>query len=327
MSKILVTGGAGYIGSHTVRSLNNSGYETIVYDNLSTGHIEAILPPATFVHGDLNETEKLDTLMQKNNFSSIIHFAASIVVPESIVNPLKYYQNNTINTTNLISLAIKHNVQYFIFSSTAAVYGIPSSIPVPESEPTNPINPYGRSKLMSEFILQDCAKVSPQLKYVILRYFNVAGADPDNILGQSTPEATHLIKVACKTALGKYKYLPIYGTDYPTPDGTGIRDYIHVTDLADVHVLALQYLEKGNNSDIFNCGYGHGYSVNQIIEALQRTIKKKINTQPTERRAGDSAELVADPSKIKNIFGWLPKYDNIDKIVYTAYLWEKHPKY
>ncbi|MFW5863244.1 MAG: UDP-glucose 4-epimerase GalE [Desulfohalobiaceae bacterium] len=327
MSKVLVTGGAGYIGSHTVLSLLEAGYQVVVYDNLSTGFFAAVLPPAQLVHGDLYELDKLDALFQEMEFSSIIHFAANIVVPESVKNPLKYYRNNTLNTTRLIELAVKHGIQNFIFSSTAAVYGIPEQIPVPESSPLQPINPYGRSKLMSEWVLQDAARAHPGLEYIILRYFNVAGADPQGRMGQSTPEATHLIKVACETALGKRPVLEIFGSDYPTPDGTGVRDYIHVTDLSQAHVAALQHLEQGRGSEIFNCGYGHGYSVLDIVQAVEKIAGANLPTRQVERRPGDPAELVADPRRLREAFNWRPDFDDIEKIVQTVYAWEQKPRY
>ncbi|MFP4629937.1 MAG: UDP-glucose 4-epimerase GalE [Desulfohalobiaceae bacterium] len=327
MSKVLVTGGAGYIGSHTVLSLLAAGYQVVVYDNLSTGFFAAVLPPAQLVHGDLYELDKLDALFQEMEFSSIIHFAANIVVPESVKNPLKYYRNNTLNTTRLIELAVKHGIQNFIFSSTAAVYGIPEQIPVPESSPLQPINPYGRSKLMSEWVLQDAARAHPGLEYIILRYFNVAGADPQGRMGQSTPEATHLIKVACETALGKRPVLEIFGSDYPTPDGTGVRDYIHVTDLSQAHVAALQHLEQGRGSEIFNCGYGHGYSVLDIVQAVEKIAGANLPTRQVERRPGDPAELVADPRRLREAFNWQPDFDDIEKIVQTVYAWEQKPRY
>ncbi|WP_456324181.1 UDP-glucose 4-epimerase GalE [Desulfonauticus submarinus] len=326
MQKILVTGGAGYIGSHTVLALNDAGYEVLVYDNLSTGKKEAVLPPAKLVVGDLKDTSMLESLFKKEKFSGIIHFAAHIVVPESVSKPLKYYLNNTSNTTQLLNLAVKYKVKHFVFSSTAAVYGIPKQIPVKEDAPLHPINPYGRSKLMSEWVIQDTAKAHPEFKYIILRYFNVAGADPKLRLGQSTPNATHLIKVASQTALGLRDKLEIYGTDYPTPDGTGIRDYIHVTDLADVHVLALKFLSQGNSSGIYNCGYGHGYSVKQIINTVKKISQKEFKVIESPRRAGDPASLIADPSKLMQTMHWKPKFDNIETIVKTAYLWEEKLK-
>jgi len=321
--KILVTGGAGYIGSHTVLTLLESGYEVVVYDNLSTGKKEAVLPPAKLVVGDLEDQLKLEALFKKEKFTGIIHFAASIVVPESVENPLKYYLNNTVNTTRLIHTALKFEVSNFIFSSTAAVYGLPEQIPVPETTPVNPINPYGRSKVMSEWVIEDTAFAHKQFKYIILRYFNVAGADPQGRLGQCTPKATHLIKVACQTALGLRDKLEIYGTDYPTPDGTGVRDYIHVMDLAKVHVLALEHLQTTRQAGIYNCGYGHGYSVREIVDTVKKVSGKNFKVVESARRPGDPAILVADPTKIKTNMHWQPEWDDIEEIVRTAYLWEK----
>jgi UDP-glucose 4-epimerase len=326
MPKILVTGGAGYIGSHTVLCLLHAGYDVVVYDNLSTGFAQAVLAPAKLITGDLADVQHVRSVLQCEDFSAIIHFAASIVVPESVTNPLKYYQNNTANTTWLIRLATEAGIPRFIFSSTAAVYGLPDHLPVAEDAPLAPINPYGRSKLISEWVLQDVSKATPAFGHVILRYFNVAGADPDGRVGQSTPDATHLIKVACQTALGQREHLSIFGTDYPTPDGTGIRDYIHVSDLAQAHVLALRWLEQGNPSEVFNCGYGHGFSVRDIIAAVQNVSQATLNATNTNRRAGDPAELVADPGKIKKILQWSPQFDNLEDIVRTAYTWEKRQR-
>ena len=323
MAKVLVTGGAGYIGSHTSLALTSAGYEVVVYDNLSTGRRGAVLPPARLVVGDLKDKDKLDNLMREEKFQAIIHFAASIVVPESVENPLKYYLNNTSNTTLLINLAIKNNVPYFVFSSTAAVYGMPEVVPVNEQSQVAPINPYGRSKVMSEWVIQDANFAHPDFNFIILRYFNVAGADPQGRIGQSTPDATHLIKVACQAALGFREHLCIFGTDYPTPDGTGVRDYIHVVDLADVHVLALRHLKQGNPSGIYNCGYGHGYSVREIIDAVKKVSGVDFKVVETDRRPGDPAQLIADPAKLMKEMNWQPEYDDIEEIVRTAYEWER----
>ncbi|MDQ7032095.1 MAG: UDP-glucose 4-epimerase GalE [Desulfonauticus sp.] len=323
MEKVLVTGGAGYIGSHTVLALLEAGYEVVVYDNLSTGRPEAVLPPAKLVVGDLSDTETLDNFLAQENFSAIIHFAAHIVVPESVENPLKYYSNNTSNTTQLLQLALKHNINNFIFSSTAAVYGMPKHIPVSENSPLNPINPYGRSKLMSEWVIQDTGLAHPEFHYIILRYFNVAGADPKGRIGQSTPNATHLIKVASQTALGLHNHFNIFGTDYPTFDGTCIRDFIHVVDLAEVHVLALDFLKQTQKSGVYNCGYGHGYSVKQIVSTVKKISGVDFKVIESPRRPGDPPELVADPSLLQKEMNWTPKYDDIQEIVKTAYLWEK----
>jgi len=304
MAKVLVTGGAGYIGSHTVLCLLEAGYEVVVYDNLSTGFAQAVLPPAKLIKGDLADVEHLRQVLQEDKFSAIIHFAASIVVPESVSDPLKYYQNNTANTTWLVRLGLEQNVPHFIFSSTAAVYGHPLKLPVSEDASLAPINPYGRSKLMSEWVLQDVSKANPDFNHVILRYFNVAGADPWGRLGQRD-------------------VLSIFGTDYPTPDGTGVRDYIHVSDLAAAHVQALQWLEQGHPSEIFNCGYGHGFSVRDIISAVQEVSQIELPVTTAERRAGDPAELVADPSKLKAAMHWSPQFDSLQLIVRTAFAWEQ----
>lgn len=261
--------------------------------------------------------------MRRENFSAILHFAGSIVVPESVENPLKYYRNNTNNTTELIGLAVRHGIPRFIFSSTAAVYGMPEVIPVTEDTPTQPINPYGRTKLMSEWVIEDTAAAHPQFSYVILRYFNVAGADPKGRIGQSTPNATHLIKVAAQAALGRREALHIFGTDYDTPDGTCIRDYIHVTDLAAAHVLSLGHLEAGGPSGIFNCGYGHGYSVREIVEAVKRASGVDFSVVESPRRAGDPPALVSNPARIRSTMGWQPSHDDIDGIALSAYAWEK----
>lgn len=326
MSQVLVTGGAGYIGSHTTLALVEAGYDVVVYDNLSTGRADAVLPPARLVVGDLGHKEKLQELMSTENFSAILHFAGSIVVPESVDNPLKYYENNTNKTTTLIQLAVAHAIPRFIFSSSAAVYGWPQNSQITEQSPTQPINPYGRTKLMSEWVLQDTAAAHEYFSYISLRYFNVAGADPHGRLGQSTPEATHLIKVAAQAALGRREALHIFGTDYQTPDGTCIRDYIHVTDLAQAHVLALHHLEQGHASDIFNCGYGHGYSVREIVQAVQKASGVVFPVLESPRRAGDPPALIADPSHMRKTMGWQGKHDDILEITRSAYEWEKNLK-
>jgi UDP-glucose 4-epimerase len=322
MPKVLVTGGAGYIGSHTTLALSEAGYEVVVYDNLSTGKAEAVLPPARLVVGDLAETEALDRLMAKEKFSAVLHFAGSIVVPESVENPLKYYVNNTGNTTELIRLAVKNAIPRFVFSSTAAVYGMPDTTAVTEDSPTKPINPYGRTKLMSEWVIEDTAAAHPDFSFVILRYFNVAGADPAGRIGQSTPDATHLIKVASQAALGRRDALHIFGTDYDTPDGTCIRDYIHVTDLAAAHVLALAHLEAGKPAGIFNCGYGHGYSVREIAGAVKKASKVDFPVIESPRRAGDPPALISDPTRIRATMNWKPAHDDIHAIALSAYRWE-----
>lgn len=332
---ILVTGGAGYIGSHVVKLLlEETEHNVTIIDNLSTGHqstldtLESIARESAhgdlrFYHTDLSDFAAIEKIFLTNTFDAVIHFAASIVVPESVENPLKYYMNNTINSTNLIRLCNDYGVGKFIFSSTAAVYGEPTEVPVKESTPTHPINPYGMSKLMSERVIQDTALANPNFRYVILRYFNVAGADIENRIGQSFPNATHLIKVAAQTILGQRPKLSVFGDDYDTPDGTCIRDYIHVDDLASAHLRALEYLSNGHDSDIFNCGYGYGFSVKEVIEAVKAVSKSDLSVEISPRRAGDPALLISDNSKIKSILNWNPKYDDLETICKSALDWEQ----
>ena len=349
MSKlhILVTGGAGYIGSHVVKQLvENTEHDITIIDNLSTGHKQtvAVLDEMAsgqkntikFIQADLADFEKIESIFKTNKFDALIHFAASIVVPESVENPLKYYMNNTVNTTNLIKLCNDHNVSKMIFSSTAAVYGEPDSdnIPVKESCPLHPINPYGWSKRMSEQVIEDTAAANDAFKYVIFRYFNVAGADVQNRIGQSFPNATHLIKVAAQTATGQREKMAIFGEDYETPDGTCIRDYIHVDDLAFAHVMALEYLAE-NESDIFNVGYGEGYSVKEVISTMKEVSGVDFKVDQEAKRAGDPALLISDNSKILKAWDSLensvlkkrqPKlfqYDDLKLICQTALDWEK----
>ncbi len=292
--KVLVTGGAGYIGSHVVKMLGETGnHDIVTVDNLSTGRRDAVLY-GKLVEMDLSDFSGVDALFEKEGFEAVIHFAAKIVVPESVSNPLLYYMNNTVNTTNLIKCCLKHGVNRFIFSSTAAVYGEPATGIVTENTDTVPINPYGMSKLMSEQILKDAGFAHTDFKFVILRYFNVAGADPDGSLGQNFPDATHLIKVACRTALGKRESLSVFGTDYNTPDGTGVRDYIHVSDLSSAHISALNYLDSGGRSEIFNCGYGEGSSVLEVIESVKKVSGTDFKVEIVPRRAGDPAKLIAE---------------------------------
>ena len=317
---ILVTGGAGYIGSHTVRQLGEAGEKIVVLDNLSTGFEKSILH-GDFVKGDTGDSELVAKVLKDFDVDTVIHFAAHTVVPESVTNPLKYYLNNTCSTRNLLEQCVKHGVKNFIFSSTAAVYGIPESGYAKEDTPTAPINPYGSSKLMTEMMLKDLSLAS-DLNFVALRYFNVAGSDPQYRIGQSTPKATLLIKVAAEAAVGKRPELYIFGTDYPTEDGTGVRDYIHVEDLADAHLRALDYLRDGGESTILNVGYGHGYSVREVLDAVARVDGKPLKIIEKERRAGDSPILISVADEIKTKLNWTPKYDDLDEIVKTSLDWE-----
>ena len=323
--KILITGGAGYIGYHVVKALGQLGHDIIVYDNLSTGHKEAVTY-GNLVVGDLNEKEKLETLFSKNKFEAVLHFAGSIVVPESVTNPLKYYFNNTVNSHFLISLCQKFHVNKFIFSSTAAVYGMPQTGICTEESELSPINPYGQSKLMTEHMLRDVSSCS-DFRYVALRYFNVSGADPEGKIGQSFPEATHLIKVACEVATHKRASINVFGTDYPTPDGTCVRDYIHVSDLADAHVKALIYLNDGGKSEVLNCGYGYGFSVREVLSRVKEVTGEDIKIVESPRRAGDPASLTAKVDRIHSVIGWKPKYDDLNIIIKSAFEWEKKRPY
>ncbi len=322
---ILVTGGAGYIGSHVVKQLGEkTGHKITVLDNLVTGFEDSILY-GEFINADLSDFKRVEDIFSKNKFDAVIHFAASLVVPESVSDPLKYYLNNTANTANVIKLCVKYGVGKFIFSSTAAVYGEPSmdKIPVDELSLTAPINPYGSSKLMSENVLKDTSNAFENFNYVALRYFNVAGASIDGSIGQSTKDATHLIKVAAECALGKREKMYVFGDDYPTADGTCIRDYIHVEDLADAHLKALDYLEKNSQSNIFNCGYGHGFSVNEVLETMKKVTGVNFKVLKEDRRAGDPAALISNNSKITKLMNWTPKYDDLELICKTAFQWEK----
>ena len=319
---VLVTGGAGYIGSHVVRQLGEAGYRVVVLDNLSKGFADAVLC-GELVVGDTGDAELVSRLLGEHNIRSVLHFAALTIVPESVAEPLKYYANNTCNTRTLINCCIDADVEHFIFSSTAAVYGIPDGSHASEDTPTVPINPYGTSKLMSEWMLRDTAAVN-DLRHVTLRYFNVAGCDPEGRIGQSTPKATLLTKVACEAAVGKRESVSIFGTDYDTPDGTGVRDYIHVEDLADAHLKALRYLENDGESVTLNCGYGKGYSVREVLNAVERVGDLKLRIHEEPRRAGDPPALVATANRIKELLDWSPRYDDLDVIAGTALAWEKH---
>lgn len=318
---VLVTGGAGYIGSHMALGLLDAGEKVVVLDNLSTG-VRALVPSgAVFIEGNVADRPLVQDILKKHGVQAIIHFAGSTVVPESVEKPLLYYANNTSASRTLIETASACGVRNFIFSSTAAVYESPKTDTVSETAPKDPASPYGRSKLMTEWMLRDAAEAG-DIEYVILRYFNVAGADPKGRTGQSTPRATHLIKRACQAALGREPHLGIYGTDYPTPDGTGIRDYIHVSDLVDAHALALKHLRGGGKPDIFNCGYGRGFSVREIVASVERTCGHKVPVREMPRRPGDLAAVVSDPSKLKRALGWTPRHDAIDTIVASAFAWE-----
>lgn len=323
--RILVTGGAGYIGSHVVKMLGERNHGLAVYDNLSSGNRWAVLYGELF-EGDLGDIKKLESVIEVFKPDAVMHFAASIVVNESVTNPLKYYNNNTSNTINLLSAMIKNNVNIFIFSSTAAVYGIPDKIPVSEDGPMKPINPYGSSKMMNEIILRDLADAKNDFRYVSLRYFNVAGADSECRIGQAYKDPTHLITRALKTAIGQFEKMQIFGTDYHTHDGTCVRDYIHVEDLSDAHILALQYLVEGGQSNIFNCGYGHGYSVREVIAAARKITKTDFSVEEAPRREGDPPGLVANSSKIRSFLNWKPRYDDLEFIIESAWRWENKMK-
>ena len=318
---ILVTGGAGYIGSHVVRQLGETGANILVVDNLSTGRKDAVLAGELLI-GDIGDRAFMENVFSTRSIDAIIHFAGSIIVPESVTDPVKYYENNTRNSLQLIDLAIKYNVNQFLFSSTAAVYGIPETGICNEDSNLSPINPYGRSKLMTEWMLEDSSNAS-ELRYVALRYFNVAGADLEGRIGQATPDATHLIKIACQAACGKRDKMYIFGTDYQTKDGTCIRDYIHVEDLANAHLLALNYLFEGHSSQVFNCGYNKGFSVKEVVDSVKAVTKIDFDVEEGARRDGDPPELVANSDKIRATLNWTPKYNNLETIIESAYNFEK----
>lgn len=318
---VLVTGGAGYIGSHMVLELLDAGEQVVVLDNLSTGFRWAVPPEATLVVGDVGDQALVTQVIEEHGIDSILHYAARIVVPESVTDPLGYYFNNTVKTRALIETAVKTGVKNFVFSSTAAVYGNLQAPLLTEDMPLSPINPYGRSKLMSEWMLQD-AEVAHGLRYAILRYFNVAGADPKGRSGQSTPQATHLIKVAAQAALGQRPHLDVFGTDYETPDGTCVRDYIQVNDLARAHLVALRYLRAGGACTIMNCGYGHGASVLEVVDMVKKVSGTDFEVRLSPRRAGDPAQLVAAVDRIRAL-GWEPVHDNLEEIVDQALRWER----
>jgi UDP-glucose 4-epimerase len=320
---VLVTGGAGYIGSHMVLNLADAGETVVVLDNLTTGFDWAIDGRAIFEQGNAGDIAFVRGLIDKHAVTEIIHFAGSIVVPESVSDPLKYYANNTATSRNLIEAAVLGGVRSFIFSSTAAVYGMTGLDPVVETTPLSPMSPYGRSKLMTEMMLADVAAAHP-LTFGVLRYFNVAGADPGKRSGQSTPLATHLIKVACQTALGQRAKMDIFGTDYETPDGTCVRDYIHVTDLIAAHALLLKHLRAGGESTTINCAYGQGYSVRQVVETVRKVSGVEFRVDEGPRRPGDPASVTATGQKARELLGWVPQHDDLNEIVQSAYAWEQH---
>jgi UDP-glucose 4-epimerase len=319
---ILVTGGAGYIGSHMVHALVDAGEAVVVLDNLSTGFTWAVPPEVPLVVGETGDEALVGALIGEHAVTEIIHFAASIVVPDSVSDPLRYYRNNTANSRSLIEAAVRGGVRHFIFSSTAAVYGNPAHVPVSEDDPLAPMSPYGSSKLMTEIMLRDAA-AAHALGYVVLRYFNVAGADPRLRTGQSTPDATHLIKVAVQTALGMRPRMDVFGTDYPTPDGTCIRDYIHVSDLVAAHADALRYLRAGGASATMNCGYGRGFSVLEVIAAVKRASAVDFPVRYVPRRPGDPAQIVAASERARSLLGWEPRLDDLTTIVEHALAWEQ----
>ena len=320
---VLVTGGAGYIGSHAVLALVDRGWPVCVIDNLVTGFRFAVPDGVTLYEGDIEDGALLARIFAEQKIGAVMHFAGSVVVPESVENPLKYYHNNTAKTRALIAAVVAAGVPHFIFSSTAATYGIPEVSPVTEDSPQRPINPYGMSKLMTEFMLADTAAAHP-LNYCALRYFNVAGADPQARTGQSTAGATHLIKVAVEAALGKREHVGVFGTDFATPDGTGVRDYIHVSDLAEAHVLALEALvAQPARSLTMNCGYGRGFSVLEVLDAVDRVTNRTIDRRLQDRRAGDPDALISDNSRIKSTLPWTPRYADLDTIVGHALAWER----
>ncbi|SDE84620.1 UDP-glucose 4-epimerase [Sphingomonas carotinifaciens] len=321
--KVMVTGGAGYIGSHAVLALADAGYDVVVVDNLVTGFAWAVDSRATLVEADVSDIETIRTTIREHGVRAIMHFAGSVVVPESVSDPLKYYRNNTAASRALIEAAVAEGVPHFIFSSTAATYGTPERVPVQEGDPKAPINPYGMSKLMTEIMLKDIAAAHP-INYCALRYFNVAGADPAGRSGQSTVGATHLIKIAVEAATGKRGHVGVYGTDFATRDGTGVRDYIHVSDLAAAHVAALELLvAEPSESHTLNCGYGRGFSVLEVLDAVDRVTNMTIERRMEGRRAGDPAELVADNGAILAALPWRPERDNLDGIVRDALAWER----
>jgi len=320
---VLVTGGGGYIGSHAVLALRDAGWPVVVIDNLVTGFRFAVPADVPFVEGDIEDQPLVEATLREHGIGAIMHFAGSVVVPESVENPLKYYHNNSAKTRSLIESAVRCGVPHFIFSSTAATYGIPETSPVREDCPQRPINPYGMSKLMTEIMLKDVSAAHP-MNFCALRYFNVAGADPQGRSGQSTAGATHLIKVAVEAALGKRSHVSVFGTDFDTPDGTGVRDYIHVSDLAAAHVLALEALiAEPERNHLLNCGYGRGFSVLEVLDAVDRVTNMRIERRLEGRRAGDPPALISDNGAIMRAFPWQPRHADLDQIVTDALGWER----
>lgn len=322
---VLVTGGAGYVGSHAVLAFVEAGHRVVVVDNLSTGHRRAVPDGIPLVVGDAGDPALIGNVVRDHRVRAVAHFAGSIVVPESVAAPLEYYRNNTCASRALIEASVAGGIEHFIYSSTATVYGLPRRLPVAESAPTEPISPYATSKLMTEWMLRDVA-VAHDLRYVALRYFNVAGADPVGRAGQSTPQATHLIKVASEVVTGGRDGIEVFGEDYDTPDGTCVRDYVHVTDLAAAHVDALRHLAAGGGSMVLNCGYGRGYSVREVLRAVERVSGRRLDIRSAPRRAGDADSLVADAGEIRRCLGWRPRYEDLDFIVRTAIEWERRER-
>lgn len=320
--KVLVTGGAGYIGSHTVQKLLQAGHAPVIYDNLTTGFREAVPANLPFVQGDIRDADLLEKTMKAHGIEAVIHFAAKLIVPESVEKPLEYYDNNVLGTLRTLQACAAAGVKKFIFSSTAAVYGNPEKVPVLESAAPAPMNPYGASKLMSEKIISDFSATG-SFNYIVLRYFNVAGSSAKGDNGQRTKNATHLVKVASEVACGKRSQLEVFGTDYPTPDGSGVRDYIHVDDLAEAHVKALEHLQRGGASDIFNVGYGRGFSVREVIKVMRKVSQKEFAVKESLRRPGDAATIVANSDKIQKTLGWKPQYADLELICRSAYEWEQ----
>jgi UDP-glucose 4-epimerase len=319
---ILVTGGAGYIGSHMTYALLDRGEEVIVLDNLSTGVRSLVSGEAVFVEGNVADQPLVARLIREHGIDAVIHFAGSIVVPESVAQPLAYYANNVVASRALIETCVTEGVKAFIFSSTATVYAEDAAQPLAEEAHKAPISPYARSKLMTEWMLEDSARAY-DFRHIVLRYFNVAGADPQGRTGQSTPKATHLIKRACQVALGRISHLDVFGTDYPTPDGTGVRDYIHVTDLTNAHLLALDALRAGSAPASYNCGYGRGLSVRQVIDGMEAVLGRRLPVKEGPRRPGDPPTLISDPTKLKTVLKWRPEHDDLDEIIRSALEWER----